>query len=204
MIWEGAIAFFGLLLLLAIVPGPTDAMVVAQAVRRGYGAAWGVIVGVVLADWLMIALVLVGFEVWVDFFELHQRFLVWISALLLTGLAISIFRSAGRTETEAEPAGNGGVRSGLAGGFLVTFVDPEALAFYCGVLPTFVSPGEVGLGETVFLGGVVSVLICGVKGTYAWLAVHGIRSKMAPRTQKTVLRGVALVMLAMAGWIILR
>lgn len=191
---EGVAGLAGLLILLAIVPGPSDLLVAGCAARRGYAAAWTMVAGILLADVALIAIALLGLSALVASMASASVWLEAMAALPLLGFGVSMLLAKPCSESVVT---NGGyVRGGsFAAGFAVTFLDPKALLFYFGVLPTFFEVERIGWVEAGLLFAFVSGVICLTKGGYAWLGARGARLMPSPAYQRAAYRvlGSALV-----------
>jgi threonine/homoserine/homoserine lactone efflux protein len=88
-------------------------------------------------------------------------------------------------------------------GFTITFLDPKALAFYFGVLPTFFDIQAFGIAEVVLLILLVSAVICLTKAFYAWIAVRGLKLLPTPEAQSYLLRAIGLGLIVTGVWKIL-
>jgi len=180
---EGVAGLAGLLILLAIVPGPSDLLVAGCAARRGYWAAWSMVGGIVVADLLLLAVTLLGLSVVAATADSVSRWIDAAAAFLLIGFGASMLRAKGcRKSCDASAVR---VRGGsFATGFAITFLDPKALAFYFGALPALFELERFGWMEAGLLLGIVTAVICLTKGFCAWLAARGMRLLPRPAYQR--------------------
>lgn len=160
-------ALLGLMLVLAIVPGPSDVAVVARSLRSGFRQALFMVAGIVVADCLFIAMAIASLTlVAVN----AQPLLGWIKyagAAYLIWLGLASFRPAPAAAPANERLAGA---SGFAAGLLITLADPKALLFYIGILPAFVEVTQVTPLDVLLFVVVVTLVVGGVKGSYAYLA----------------------------------
>jgi threonine/homoserine/homoserine lactone efflux protein len=199
MRWTGS---FGLLLLLgslALIPGPSDLLVAASAVRRGYPSAVRITLGILLADLIFILAVVYGASLLLEWLNAYEQWLQWVSSgvLILIGLWM-LAAKVGATELafDSEPKRD----FSFTAGFTITFLDPKALAFYFGVLPTFFDIQAFGITEVVLFILLVSAVICLTKAFYAWIAVRGLKLLPTPEAQSYLLKAIGLGLIATGGW----
>jgi len=87
-----AFSFFFALLLLAIVPGPSGAVVTVRALSGGMPHAVSTTAGIISGDWVFISLVLLGLTTVAENFDLLFVLLRYCGAAYLLWLGLSLFR----------------------------------------------------------------------------------------------------------------
>jgi len=189
---ESALGLFSVLFVLAIVPGPSDFMVAGRAISAGLFQAAIMILGILVADLILIAVAIFGLDQMGVLLGEHVGLLKYLSGFLLIGFGVITFRSRNGVNVSEFSRH---YASSFLGGFLVTLGDPKALVFYFGLLPAFVELGSVRLRDVMIIFGVVTLLICGVKGAYGWFAQKGIALVSSDRSETvlTMFVGVILV-----------
>lgn len=165
---ESFLAFCAAALALALVPGPTVTVIVANSLRYGTRAGLlnvaGTQVGFVI--WLVIATLGLGaaisvMGIWFDVLR-------WAGAAYLVFLAIRLFMSQGKMAA----ALNGGDQKGsfFFQGFIVIISNPKMLVLFGAMIPPFITPGGNPMLQ-VFLLGLTFMMIALVGDTlYALLA----------------------------------
>lgn len=189
---DGALGMFALLFLLAVVPGPSDLLVASRAVSAGWRSAVLMIVGILCADLVLILLVALSLGSLVSALGEHSDLIRLSGAGLLITFGVSAL-----INIKSEPdAGSARSFSGsFLGGFLITFADPKAIAFYFGMLPAFFDLRTLGLGEIAVIFGIVTLVICLTKGGYVWLSIRGVSLLPNPK--------VKAVIHILAGWVMI-
>lgn len=199
MSWAGS---FGLLLLLgslAFIPGPSDLLVAASAVRRGYSSAVRITLGILVADLIFILAVVYGASLLLEWLNAYEHWLRWVSSGVLVVIGLWMLRAKmGATElaSDSEPKRD----FSFTAGFTITFLDPKALAFYFGVLPTFFDIQAFGITEVVLLVLLVSAVIVLTKAFYAWIAVRGLKLLPTRGAQSFLLKAIGLGLILTGGW----
>jgi threonine/homoserine/homoserine lactone efflux protein len=185
-------ALLGILLVLAIVPGPSDVAVVARSLHAGFRQALYMVIGILAADYLFILLAVASLSLvaintgpWLDWVKYAcAAYLIWL------GLA------SFRTRAVVGPGSTRAMGvSGFVAGFLLTLSDPKALLFYIGILPAFVDIATISSGDVLRFVAVVTLAVGGVKTTYAYLAHSAMRffDDAAARTRLDRAAGLLLI-----------
>lgn len=190
-------AFAVALAITVALPGPGIFAVVSCALGRGFKAALALIAGVVIGDLVYFYLAVLGLAALArsmgEFFIIVKfagaAYLVWIGCKLW------------RAPVAAAPVPTAGARIGsyqrdLLGGFMVTIGNPKAIAFYAGLLPTFVDLGKLSSADALAMGGIVVLTVGAIPTAYAAAAAGSrrffhspARMKLMNRTAGTMLIG---------------
>jgi homoserine/homoserine lactone efflux protein len=150
MTFEVYLAYILACFLVAIVPGPTVTLVVANSLTHGTRAGLLNVAGTQLALALMIGVLVVGLASiietmgwWFDWMRLAgAAYLVWLGWRLL--------RSSGALERPGQvPAPRGGF---FFQGFLVMLSNPKVLLFFGAFIPQFVDPRGDHVLQVALLG----------------------------------------------------
>ena len=135
---------------LAIVPGPTVTVIIANSLKHGTKAGLlnvlGTQIGVVI--WLTIAALGLGaaiklMGVWFDLVR-------YVGAAYLIWLGIKMYRSKGDLAVATERARPGG--SFLLQGLIVILSNPKMLVLFGALIPPFIPPGSDVTWSTLQLG----------------------------------------------------
>lgn len=198
--WAGLL---GTLLVLAIVPGSTDAVIVARSLQAGLRAGLAMVLGVVLAD--VVFVIMAVFSLQILLTTLGPVFIVVRlgMALWLAHLGWRIWSSRGQA-VAAQAQAQASSRNDVWRGFFLTLADPKAIVFYMGLLPAFMSlsppyvPDLIGLLLAVTLG------VGAVKALYAAMASRA-RAWLAQGQALSLLQGLsAIVVWICAALLLLR
>jgi threonine/homoserine/homoserine lactone efflux protein len=201
-------AFTIALAIAVALPGPGVFAVVSCAIGRGFRAALAMVGGIALGDLIYFSLAVFGMATLSR--SMGDAFIAvkFAGAAYLVWLGVKLWRERPRAATpdEATPAGRAeraglGARQNFVAGFLVTAGNPKAIAFYAGLLPTFVELPTLSTGDAIVMGGIVLVTVGSIMAAYAALASRGRRFLAGPARLR-ILNRVAGAMLIGAGIVI--
>jgi threonine/homoserine/homoserine lactone efflux protein len=154
------IPYLGACVLLAIVPGPTVTVILANSLRSGTLAGLSIIAGTQIGLVTMILVVALGLEAVMGFMAFAFDWIKLAGAAYLVWLGFNLVRSNG--ELGAEAAGPArSFRRLMLDGFLVIWSNPKALIFLGAFLPQFVSRENASFPQVVVLR-VLFMLIAGI------------------------------------------
>jgi homoserine/homoserine lactone efflux protein len=168
MTWQTYTAFCLAAAALALVPGPTVTVIIANSLRFGSRAGLLNVLGTQIGVFLWMGIAALGLQaaiaamgVWFDVLRLAgAAYLIWIGAKLL----MSKGKLSLSSEAVARP------KNFLLQGFVVIMSNPKMLVLFGALIPPFLTPGGDSLRETLVLGGTF-MLIAAVGDTlYALLA----------------------------------
>ena len=167
------IPYLGACFLLAIVPGPTVTVILANSLRSGTLAGLSIILGTQIGLVTMICVVGLGLEAVMGFMAFAFDWIKLAGAAYLIWLGFNMLRSKGDLGTAAGgPAKS--YRRLVLDGFLVIWSNPKALIFLGAFLPQFVTSEAATFPQVIVLG-LFFMLIAG--STDAIYAVLGGRAR---------------------------
>ena len=169
MTMEYALAFAVAMLLWAILPGPGLAVVLARTLASGRGAGLAVITGLAIADFIFMAIAIIGLlaiaTTMGPIFQFIKyggaAYLVWRGYRELVGAKEPKTVDVGQSKVSWRDIGLG---------LLVTLGNPKAILFYGAVLPAFVDVTSIGPVDFLVLAGIVFGTSYVVYGGYIVLA----------------------------------
>ncbi|MBU1173995.1 MAG: LysE family translocator [Alphaproteobacteria bacterium] len=183
------------------VPGPTVAVVVANAMRFGTRAGVLTALGAEIAVLTMLGVVAFGLEAVMAFMGWAFEWIKLLGATYLVYIGWRMF--AARHHPQAVDDGRRRQRSGFVlHGFLVVWSNPKTLLFLGAFLPHFIVPGEPALPQVVLLGAITLVLATANDFGYALMA-GGLKSVMTEARTRLVTRLSGLVLMAGGIWLAL-
>ncbi len=201
MTLEGWLTFCLASLALAVVPGPTVTVIIANSLRYGARAGLMNVAGTQagVAVWLGIAalglnalLALMG--VWFDVLR-------YAGAAYLIWLGIKLLRSNGDLAVAVERARPNG--SFFLQGFVVILSNPKMLVLFGALIPPFLSKTGNATHETLILGLTFSVIAAASDAAYALAA--GKAGNWLSRSRIRVIEVVSGLLLTAGGaWMALR
>ncbi len=191
--------FLGALLIVYVVPGPDMILLLETGVLRGRGQALAVAVGLAIARAAHVTLAALGlaalFKTHPWAFEVARTvggcYLVWLGVKLWRAGPV-VYDAGGQVEPR-----QAGLGPALLSGVLTNVLNPKALLFCSVLLPQFVSPAHVPIGQQFAVLGVILVSLGRSLDALCALAGGAVGRWMSasPRAQKIESRvfGLALI-----------
>jgi threonine/homoserine/homoserine lactone efflux protein len=174
MTFESAIAFAVGIFFLALSPGPGLATILSRALASGPAAGLAVTAGLVLADFVFMAVAMAGLTAAAAALGPLFQVVKYAGAAYLVWLGYRAFRSSAAPLVVAPRSGRGIIKDvGL--GFLVTLGNPKAILFYSALLPTFLDMTQIRFADFLILAGIVVVVSYVVYGAYILVAERSRR-----------------------------
>ena len=196
------IPYLGACFILAIVPGPTVTVILANSLKSGTLAGLSIIAGTQLGLVTMIGVVALGLEAVMGFMAFAFDWIKLAGAAYLIWLGFNMLRSSGELgQAAAGPAKSN--RRLVLDGFLVIWSNPKALIFLGAFLPQFVTE-EAATFPQVMLLGLFFMIVAGT--TDAIYAVLGgrARSLLSATRVKIVSRISGAILMAGGVWLALQ
>lgn len=145
------LTFVAVVIVFAIIPGPTVILVVGQAISHGKKSVLPLVAGVLLGDFVAMSLSLAGLGALLA--TSSELFLVlkWFGVVYLIYLGVCTWREEPNA-TAGGLAVNSASRSSLfKSSFLVTALNPKDIVFFVAFLPQFINPESAVLPQLVVL-----------------------------------------------------
>jgi len=200
---------FGIALAIAAgIPGPGVLAVVSCAIGRGLKSALVMTCGLVIGDLTYFTAAILGMAALAH--SMGELFFIvkLMGAAYLIWLGVKLWRA----KVDPQPADDTpevvataavpqrrGFLSTLLGGLGVTLGNPKTIAFYAGLLPTFIDLQRLTLPTALAMAGIVVLLVGGIIGAYAVAAAQargflGNRRylKLVNRTAGTMMIGAGV------------
>jgi threonine/homoserine/homoserine lactone efflux protein len=192
---ESAIAFAIGMFFLALSPGPGLATIISRALASGPAAGFAVTGGLVLGDFVFMAIAMVGMSAMAAALGPLFALLKYAGAAYLIWLGIAMLRGSAKPVSVAPRAGQGMLKD-ISLGLLVTMGNPKPILFYSALLPTFLDMSQIHMGDFLVLAGIVVIISYAVYGGYILLAERSRRllssrpaAKLFKRATGTLLVG---------------
>lgn len=154
-IWIAFVLAAGVVL---VVPGPTIILVVSQAVVYGRRSVVPLVAGVLLGDFVAMALSLVGLGALLSASAALFSVFKWIGAFYLIYLGLKLWQTHPGNDLFSDRSGDGSARTFFQRSFIVTALNPKSIAFFVAFLPQFVQPQESIVPQLLLLGGTFLLL----------------------------------------------
>jgi len=184
----------------AIVPGPSVTVIIANSLRHGARAGLLNVAGTQAGLAVMLLILATGLQFVVE--SLAQVFDVirWAGAAYLIWLGVKLLRSDGTMGEVSDVPRAGG--SFFWQGFLVVLSNPKALFFFGALIPQFLTPGGDALAQTLLLGATFIAVATPLDSSYALLA--GGAGRWLSRTRVRALEvGSGLCLVCGGVWLAL-
>jgi homoserine/homoserine lactone efflux protein len=134
---------------IALVPGPTVTVIVANSLAHGPRAGLLNVAGTQLGLGVMMLILIVGLSSVIAAMGWLFDWLRWAGAAYLVWLGIQLLRSPEAiAEARSLPVPRGGF---LLQGFLVLMANPKALLWFGAFIPQFVDPNGNFVGQIILL-----------------------------------------------------
>ncbi len=153
---------------IAVVPGPSVSLIIANSLRSGTSAGLANVAGTQIGVLTMIAVLALGLDAVVALMGEAFFYLKLAGAAYLVYLGVKLLRGSGELPQRT------GARKSLAGfalqGFFVIWSNPKALLFFGAFIPQFVDPQMNAAIQVVALGGIFMVVATVFDSAYAFAA----------------------------------
>ncbi len=170
---ENVVALFVTMLVLSAVPGPSDFAVVARSLTAGFSHGLCMVGGILLGDFVFILVALYSLDAVAETMGPLYVVVKFLCGGFLVWMGISAWRAKARPPALGTEPGERTRHSRLSSflsGWLITMGDPKAILFYMGLFPAYLDLSEISMTDALTIMLLATVVICGVKLTYAWLA----------------------------------
>jgi threonine/homoserine/homoserine lactone efflux protein len=167
MTLEIYLAYIAACFVIAIIPGPTVTVIVANSLAHGTRAGLLNVAGTQLGLGLMMAVLVVGLSSVIAAMGWLFDWLRWAGAAYLIFLGYKLLRAP---DALADAGAAATPRGGFfLQGFLVMMSNPKALLWFGAFIPQFVDPKGDYVGQTVLLGLTAMAVALLSDGAYAVL-----------------------------------
>lgn len=153
--------------LIAIVPGPSVTVIIANSLSYGTRAGLSNVAGTQAGLTIMIGVLVVGLASIIETMSWWFDWLRLAGAAYLVWLGYKLIRSSGSLEADAaRSAPRGGF---FLQGFVVVLSNPKALLFFGAFIPQFVDPTGDYVLQVILLGATFMTVATITDGAYAVL-----------------------------------
>ncbi len=196
------IPYLGACFILAIVPGPTVTVILANSLRSGTLAGLSIIAGTQLGLITMIGVVALGLEAVMGFMAFAFDWIKLAGAAYLIWLGFNMLRSSGELGQAAAGPAKSNARLVLDG-FLVIWSNPKALIFLGAFLPQFVTDEAATFPQVMVLGLFFMVVAGTTDAIYAVLGGRA-RNLLSAARVKVVSRVSGAILMVGGVWLALQ
>ncbi len=153
---------------LAIVPGPTVTVIIANSLKHGARAGLLNVVGTQIGVVIWLAIAALGLGAALELMGVWFDVLRYVGAAYLIWMGIKLFRSKGDLAAATERSRPKG--SFLLQGLVVILSNPKMLVLFGALIPPFIPRGADVMISTLELGGLFAAIALLSDSTYAILA----------------------------------
>lgn len=191
------------LFVLALIPGPGIAALVARALGTTFSESLAMAIGISLGDLVFLTAVVLGLSVVAQTFGFVFLVIKYVGAAYLAWMAYKIWTS-GIVRTDVKAASRASVFQALISGLFVTLGNPKAMLFYLALVPTIVDIATITLSDYLILLGVSMGVLLVVTIPYIVLAAKARDLLRHPAALKRLNRTSATFLAGTAGYIAIR
>lgn len=195
------LTFLVFAILIALAPGPDTFITLRVTVAGGRPRGLWTVAGIIVANVVLGVLAASGLGAVIASSRHVFEVLRWVGAIYLAWLGLQAVLAAVRGDADAwQTGGTQQVRpvAAMRQGFLSTFTNPKALAFYVAVLPPFVSD-HAGFAELMAYALTLAVLGLVYLVTITFAADKAMSLIRRAKVRRSIDGGVGVVMLGFAA-----
>jgi threonine/homoserine/homoserine lactone efflux protein len=196
--------FLGIMMVMAITPGPANIFAVATGVSKGRAAAMAGIVGMNAATLVWFGAAALGLGALVLAFPAAVQTIAIAGALYLGWLGVQSIRGSFSTAQAPEIAPVLARRSALLDGFLVQIANPKAVLFFTVVLPPFLDVNRPIVPQLLMFAAATIGMDMMSMTAYGLGGAALTRQMARPRFRRGFRIGVGLLLLSAALLIVMR
>lgn len=198
---ESYIAFCIAAAALALTPGPTVTVIIANSLRHGAQAGMLNVAGTQAGFLIWLAIAALGLGTAIQVMGVWFDALRWVGAAYLVWLGIRLFRSSGdlaATVQRAAPQGGFFLQ-----GFIVIISNPKMLVLFGAMIPPFLTPGADSVNQVLLLG--LTFMAIAAAGDTAYALAAGRAGAWLSRSRVRTIEIVSGCCLVAGGvWMALR
>jgi len=187
--------FVAVVLVFALLPGPTVILVIAQAVSHGKKSVLPLVAGVLCGDFVAMSLSLLGLGAVLATSATLFLILKWFGVVYLIYLGIKTWREKPKIDAESFKEMSVPKTKMFKSSFIVTALNPKGIIFFVTFLPQFINPESETLPQLFILMftflGVISITITSF-ALFSSVVSHKIQGYQA-RSKLNKLGGGALI-----------
>ncbi len=182
-----AAVLFVVMVVLALVPSTSVALVVARSSTAGFPSGAAVAAGIVLGDLVFVLLAVLGMAALADAMGSFFLILRYIAAAYLICLGIGLLRSKASSLELTASRSVSTLSADVLSGLIITLGDVKAIFFYASLFPAFVDLANIKTSDIASIVVLTIFAVGGVKLGYAYAArrvvslAEGFRARRAAK-----------------------
>ena len=146
--------YAGALFVLFLTPGPVWLATAARTLAHGAGAAFPLILGVALGDFLWSLLAILGLSWVVASYAGIMVALKWLAVAVFAAMGAMLIHHAGRPIDADTRLNRPGAWAGFLAGLAAIMANPKAILFYMGMLPGFFDLSRLTVADIAVIAGI--------------------------------------------------
>ena len=167
------LAFFAMLLLFAVTPGPAVLLTVAHGMKSGWGASLKAALGVQAGNGVYFLLSALGLGAILSASETLFHTVKWIGAAYLVYLGVRTIRAAGQATLSVDERKLPMLSRPFQQAVLTQLANPKSVIFFGALMPQFVNPGHNLVLQYAIFAAICFFAEMPVLALYGWLAARG-------------------------------
>ena len=195
---------FGAMLVLALIPSASVALVITRSTTAGLHNGIAVGMGIVLGDLLFVCLAVLGMAViaealgglFVYVRYLASVYLIWFGFALIKRRPVPLGNATTRT--------SGSLVMSFLSGLLLTLSDIKAIIFYASFLPAFVDLTSLNASDIGLIAGITVIAVGGVKLGYAIAASRLARVLISHESQRRTEVAAGSLMIGTGAYLLVK
>lgn len=181
-------------LALCLVPGPSVAVVVGQAIAGGFRSAGLCILGDMGAAFMLIVISFFGIGALLALSATVFVVLKWAGVLYMAALGVLMIRDA-RAVSEGITIPVPTAQQSLRAGFLTGIFNPKGIAFYAAFLAQFIDPTKDTLPQLMIILATVLAIMAATLSIYAFAATTAREVLNSAKAQRRMRYGGGVFLL---------
>lgn len=178
-------------------PGPGIFAVTSCAIGRGFREAVALTVGLLIGDLIFFLLAALGMTALARSMGDLFLYVKFAGAAYLIWLGVKLWRVRVATTPDGLPLPERrrGFPRTVLGGVALTLGNPKTIAFYAGLLPTFIDLEKLTAGDAALMMLIMLPVVGGIPTAYAYAAARARRFLNDPRRVRLLNRTAGTVMI---------
>jgi len=169
MTTSSIVTLFGVMAVLAFIPGISVLVVSARSAAYGFGHGVFTVLGIVVGDIIFILLAIFGLSMLAQAMGSLFILIKYLGSTYLIWLGITLWKSESNSRTVAGQTESSLLSSFLTGLF-ITLGDQKAILFYLGFFPAFLDLSKVSLIDAGIIIFITILAVGGAKLVYVFIA----------------------------------
>lgn len=182
---SNAVAMFGSMLILALIPSFSVLIVSARAATYGFAHAVYTTLGIVIGDIILVLVAIYGLTILSELTGKYFTLIKYIGGGYLIIRGIKLWRAKPITE-EFETDDDALISSSFFTGLFVTLADQKAILFYLGFFPAFIDLYTFTVIDTSLIIAITILTVGCAKLFYGFLADKASRILNSAKISKTI------------------